>query len=208
METVPFFSKQKRARYIDHSRAQSPVFESLTESDVEDAELDVNDSASDASFLISDGFQSDHTNNSSIGAMSDLDESVRDEESDSDIEPVPKRMKLTSSAAGPARAMPVPRPVLKKVTQRAFLDNDDDDDHVGNDSSVFQDKFKYRLGIDDSLPPMSSNAEIFEDIVEKSVELGMSKVVEHLKGHKLRIGTMCSGTESPILALNRLSECK
>lgn len=53
------------------------------------------------------------------------------------------------------------------------------------------------------LPPIASIPDMFEDIVARTPEL--KKVAEHLGGRRLRVATMCSGTESPLLALGLVS---
>ncbi|KAH8110784.1 hypothetical protein DFH11DRAFT_1708434 [Phellopilus nigrolimitatus] len=50
-----------------------------------------------------------------------------------------------------------------------------------------------------NLPPISSIPAIFKDLVSRIPEI--SGVAERIKGRKLRVATMCSGTESPLLAL-------
>ena len=66
--------------------------------------------------------------------------------------------------------------------------------------------YTYRVGIDESLQPLSKIDEIFVDMTERACKLGFKKVVDHLKTRKLRVATMCSGTESPILALQLISD--
>ncbi|KAJ1308686.1 hypothetical protein OPQ81_004377 [Rhizoctonia solani] len=53
------------------------------------------------------------------------------------------------------------------------------------------------------LPPMASIPDMFADIVHRMPEL--QKVSKHLNGRALRVATMCSGTESPLLALGMIS---
>lgn len=52
------------------------------------------------------------------------------------------------------------------------------------------------------LPPIHDIASIFSDMVVRTPE--MKSVTKHLKGRPLRIATMCSGTESPLLALEMI----
>ncbi|KAM0749618.1 hypothetical protein T439DRAFT_289966 [Meredithblackwellia eburnea MCA 4105] len=52
--------------------------------------------------------------------------------------------------------------------------------------------------IDQSRPPISNLFDIFTDLAKK---VDVSKALKKLEGRKLRVGTMCSGTESPLLAL-------
>jgi site-specific DNA-cytosine methylase len=70
------------------------------------------------------------------------------------------------------------------------------------------DKHVYKTGLDGSLPPMDNLEEIFVDISKKAVKNGLQDVIKHLGSRKLRVVTMCSGTESPILALEMVSKCK
>ena len=50
------------------------------------------------------------------------------------------------------------------------------------------------------LPPIHDIPSIFSDLVSRIPQI--MDVVDHLEGRKLRVATMCSGTESPLLALN------
>lgn len=60
-------------------------------------------------------------------------------------------------------------------------------------------------GLDTSLPPLSRIDSIFADITAKALTLGLDKALE--KNPKpLRVATMCSGTESPLLALEMVQD--
>lgn len=50
------------------------------------------------------------------------------------------------------------------------------------------------------LPPIHDIPAIFSDLVSRIPQI--KDVTERLKGRKMRVATMCSGTESPLLALN------
>ena len=56
---------------------------------------------------------------------------------------------------------------------------------------------------DSVLPPIHDIPAIFSDLVSHIPEI--KGVAEHLKGRKMRVATMCSGTESPLLALNLIT---
>ncbi|KAI9841565.1 MAG: hypothetical protein M1837_000611 [Sclerophora amabilis] len=73
-------------------------------------------------------------------------------------------------------------------------------------SLLRNDAFSYKLGTDLSLPPLHDIEEIFEDMTSNAVGLGLAKAVSHLANRKLRLATMCSGTESPLLALDLIAE--
>ncbi|UZJ52821.1 hypothetical protein CBS101457_002141 [Exobasidium rhododendri] len=52
-------------------------------------------------------------------------------------------------------------------------------------------------------PPISNLEDIFADIVQRTP--GIKELAMTLQGRPLRVATMCSGTESPLLALNLIS---
>ena len=78
-------------------------------------------------------------------------------------------------------------------------DEDEDEDEVGMTGR----KEKHISPEDSSLPPISRLPDIFLDIVSRLSEV--KTLADHIKGRTLRVATMCSGTESPLLALNLIS---
>ena len=58
------------------------------------------------------------------------------------------------------------------------------------------------------LPPMSSLDDIYDDMTERAMDLGFDKVLRHLGEKPLRVVTVCSGTESPLLALEMVQKSK
>ena len=60
-------------------------------------------------------------------------------------------------------------------------------------------------GLDLSLPPLCDNQKIFEDLGSRALQLGLRRLLPDL-GRPLRVATFCSGTESPLLALQDLQE--
>jgi hypothetical protein len=58
---------------------------------------------------------------------------------------------------------------------------------------------------DGGLPPMSNLAVIFDDIISRVIPY-VKKLMGTEKHRKLRVATMCSGTESPLLALGMFSK--
>ncbi|KAF2772471.1 hypothetical protein EJ03DRAFT_324490 [Teratosphaeria nubilosa] len=61
-------------------------------------------------------------------------------------------------------------------------------------------------GLDHSLPPLHEIDEIFVDMTERALKMGLGRATTHLKARPLRVATMCSGTESPILAMQMVSD--
>jgi hypothetical protein len=61
-----------------------------------------------------------------------------------------------------------------------------------------------RVAADQSdLPPIANIPKMFADLVSRAEKL--PAVVDRLGGRKLRVATMCSGTESPLLALRMIT---
>lgn len=54
------------------------------------------------------------------------------------------------------------------------------------------------------LPPIHKIPAIFSDLVSRIPEI--KEVADHVAGRKLRVATMCSGTESPLLALELIQQ--
>ena len=90
---------------------------------------------------------------------------------------------------------------------QAEVDADEDvsmpEDHssdVDMDASTTNKKTSKSNAPDASdLPPINEIPAIFDDLVGRIP--GIKQVAEHIAGRKLRVATMCSGTESPLLAL-------
>ncbi|KAJ4383483.1 hypothetical protein N0V86_001532 [Didymella sp. IMI 355093] len=65
---------------------------------------------------------------------------------------------------------------------------------------------KQDKGLDLNLPPLDNIGEITDDMASKAIELGLSQVLQGLGDRSINVATMCSGTESPLLFLQMLSE--
>ncbi|RDL37552.1 uncharacterized protein BP5553_04985 [Venustampulla echinocandica] len=75
----------------------------------------------------------------------------------------------------------------------------------------WNDTFKYGLGFDNMLPPINTVRAAFEDLFDRSKEIGFNKYLRHLDklgNRNLTVATMCSGTESPMLALDLLGQIR
>lgn len=70
------------------------------------------------------------------------------------------------------------------------------------------DSLKMKPGIDLDRPPLHHIKDIFDDVAKKAKQLGFNDVLSHLGSRKLRVVTVCSGTESPLLALKMFSDSK
>lgn len=64
---------------------------------------------------------------------------------------------------------------------------------------------KGKLTWDFSEPPLNNIEDIFADLAGKATQLGLLSALKKLKSRPINVATMCSGTESPIIALDMLS---
>ena len=71
-----------------------------------------------------------------------------------------------------------------------------------------KDAWNFKNGVNKKLPPISDIVEIFDDLSKKAMDLGLDRAIQQLGSRKLKLATMCSGTESPLLALKLVSESK
>ena len=65
-----------------------------------------------------------------------------------------------------------------------------------------------RDGIDASREPLNSLDDIFEKLTDTALHLGFDAAIRDLDGRSIKIATMCSGTESPILASRFIADGK
>jgi hypothetical protein len=65
---------------------------------------------------------------------------------------------------------------------------------------------KQDKGLDLNLPPLDNIGEITDDMASKAIELGLPQALQGLGDRSINVATMCSGTESPLLFLQMLSE--
>ncbi|KAF1963578.1 hypothetical protein CC80DRAFT_433272 [Byssothecium circinans] len=71
---------------------------------------------------------------------------------------------------------------------------------------VASSKSKPKSAIDTSLPPLDNINDIFYDMISKALELGLESSLRKLGSRPLNVATMCSGTESPLIALDLQSK--
>lgn len=133
--------------------------------------------------------------------------------------PAAKPRKPRASLATKVKAKPAAKKTTAKAKSKVKGKKGDDDEEpeeededVGSDDGT-DGRYKLKTHPDDlKLPPLSTMPSIFKDIVDRNPKL--RDVAELFKQHnklnatsrKLRVGTMCSGTESPLLALQLISE--
>ncbi|CEL01085.1 hypothetical protein ASPCAL00677 [Aspergillus calidoustus] len=57
-----------------------------------------------------------------------------------------------------------------------------------------------------SLPPLYKLSDIYKSLADKAINLGLDEVLEYLGERPLRVVTVCSGTEAPLLALEMVKD--
>ncbi|KAI6041310.1 hypothetical protein EDC04DRAFT_2867311 [Pisolithus marmoratus] len=88
-------------------------------------------------------------------------------------------------------------------SENDFDDDDEPEASEEDDTPVQSSKTDGKIE-SSSLPPIHDIPAMFADLVSR-VPL-LKGVAEHVQGRKLRVATMCSGTESPLLALEMICQ--
>lgn len=118
----------------------------------------------------------------------------------------PKRKKTPSLPAAPAQAPKKPRldthlpsPTPTPTDEDAAIPERVDSRHLfGGPGS------RARLALD--LPPMHSLDDIYASMTSHAMTNGLGGFLGHMN-RPLRVATVCSGTESPLLALEMVQRC-
>jgi len=117
---------------------------------------------------------------------------------------VPAKQKSLFSYFGKGKVKAEPTDDDEVLDEDVVMDADVDADAEEEDADADASTGKEKLAPEESpLPPISHIPAIFSDIVSRVPEI--AQVAERIKGRKLRVATMCSGTESPLLALGLIT---
>ena len=68
--------------------------------------------------------------------------------------------------------------------------------------------WKRGSGLNLHLAPMNDIGAIFTDMTDRALDLGLRDILPRFKSRVLNVATMCSGTESPMLALEMICSRK
>ena len=122
-----------------------------------------------------------------------------------------RRPKPSTTRPKPSTARPKPpqtRPVKKQRTSNPKK-TQKRKPKSKKASGVGEQVHNHRLHIDGSLPPISDLGAMFHDMLSNASEkTPWLEALEILSGKQIRIATMCSGTESPLLALEKIQNGK
>ncbi|KAH7890853.1 hypothetical protein F5I97DRAFT_1923345 [Phlebopus sp. FC_14] len=104
-----------------------------------------------------------------------------------------------------------PRKIVeKKASKKVVEDSQEEDVEDVEDLEASEDQAPGQLSKTDGkiessgLPPIHDVPAMFSDLVARVPKI--RDVAEHIQGRRLRVATMCSGTESPLLALELICQ--
>lgn len=113
-----------------------------------------------------------------------------------------------SSAGNSGKEFTVP--VLARSTrQKKITVSDSLQDYEGDIPEIVRSRIPMDIsqsGLDPTLPPIHNLKDIFDDITRRAIQLGLVDFLTYMGSRKLRVVTMCSGTESPLLALEMVGK--
>lgn len=130
--------------------------------------------------------------------------SPQDKEKEADI--------TSTSEATPTAAHTLTQPSLPSLPEPEV--HQGPEDSTDNDipelvrSRPYSGPRKPRTQLAQHLPPLWNLSDIFKSLTNRAIELNLDDVLSHLGDRRLRVVTVCSGTESPLLALEMVRESK
>lgn len=130
--------------------------------------------------------------------------SPQDKEKEADI--------TSTSEAAPTAAHTLTQPSLPSLPEPEV--HQGPEDSTDNDipelvrSRPYSGPRKPRTQLAQHLPPLWNLSDIFKSLTNRAIELNLDDVLSHLGDRRLRVVTVCSGTESPLLALEMVRESK
>ena len=127
----------------------------------------------------------------------------------------PQRKKRKTTPSSPPSTRPTTRPTQTDTLEKPIPSSPNPTD-LGLDNDIpevvrslpYVGKKSARTLLARGLPPMSKLGDIYKDMTERAMDLGLDGFLAHLGERPLRVVTVCSGTESPLLALEMVQESK
>jgi hypothetical protein len=95
-----------------------------------------------------------------------------------------------------------------KLRQKEDEDEDVDPEEPGQRFTTQEnpDKLFAYNGLNEHLKPLSDIHEIFSDLTENALLKGLPDFLKAIKSGSLKVSTLCSGTESPLLAMQMIQD--
>ncbi len=85
-------------------------------------------------------------------------------------------------------------------------DNEEEEPVQQPEGGANTEPFVKYIGLNDHLPPMNNIHDIFADLTNNALGRGLGDFLEALGSGRLKVATLCSGTESPLLALQMVQD--
>lgn len=109
-----------------------------------------------------------------------------------------------------------PDPTPAKATDEAedrlaaglFEDEEDEQNKPYTTGAIYNDRYKCQDGIARKSAPLHTVNQMFDHMTDKALTLGFNAALEFLSNVPLRICTMCSGTEAPVLSCDMIKQRK
>lgn len=95
-------------------------------------------------------------------------------------------------------------PLQEELANRAGEDSAAEEEEEDNGTADAKDGYCSHNGLDLGAAPLADIYEIFRSIAETGNNCGLLDALKPFAGKKVRIFTMCSGTESPVIAMDLL----
>lgn len=129
--------------------------------------------------------------------------------------PKPKPLKKTTKSSG-KKAQPqadddVDMTDIAESSEEAassvIFEEPDSEDEDGNvtKASITKDPYKYSEGIAQGSKPIASIEGMLQDMFEKFIDMAKLNKADTLP---LKVATVCSGTDIPVLVLDMVAKCK
>lgn len=126
---------------------------------------------------------------SSSSASDESDDIEEEEDSEDDVKTTARR-----------------RPTAQPHSENSVAQSDLDGTEPKRMSKEMKNLITTKKGLDLDLPPLHEIEDIFQDLTSRALPLGLDEAVKSLQKTRLRVATMCSGTESPLLAIEMIQD--
>ena len=95
-----------------------------------------------------------------------------------------------------------------RLTAGHFDDEENEQSKPYTAGAIYNDRYKCQDGIDKESAPLYTVDQMFDHMTDKALTLGFDTALEFFSNVPLRIGTMCSGTEAPVLSCDMIKQRK
>lgn len=120
----------------------------------------------------------------------------------------PKKLVVTKSLDGKSKRVDTQKTNSESDSEIKLTEPTKKSNRVLNRPEKKTQSVRKPKGLDQNLAPLHDIKEIFLHLTERALELGLEKAIQHLGSRRLRVATMCSGTESPLLSMKLIARSR